>query len=183
METTIAVSEPVPAANAGPYELKVDIVANPDFKQKFRRRPAVIHGITLKDMKERQYQFIRENGIGGGNWGWNSIVSGPSGPIGRMSYNGRIWSMTDDDVEVVAEPSETRSYTFTAPKGHDKKVKSVEVRYRKVVLDGGFTAGLNRARILSSEVLFGISTGQEKRIEHTITEGSLAGWSWKAVLA
>lgn len=183
METTLAVSKPVPDGNAGPYELKVDIVANPDFRQRFRRRHAVIHGITLKDLKERQYQFIRENGIGGGNWGRNAIVSGPSGPIGRMSYNGRVWSIADDDVEIVAEPVAMRSYTFVAPKGHDKKVKSVEIRYREVILDGGFAAGLNRARILSADIWFLINTDQEKRAEHTFAEGALAGWSWKAVLA
>lgn len=97
METTLEFQKGIKESDTGFY-IEVKVVANGDHGESFRPRKAKIHGLNLKDLKERQYQFVNENGIGGGNWTKTFVFNSRGEKIGRMSYNGRIWDANENEI-------------------------------------------------------------------------------------
>ncbi len=88
------------------FRVEVRIEPNPDYYQSFKTKKCVIEADSLKELQTLQRQFVDESHrgissdmpIGGGNWGYNSMVKANGKIIGRMSYNGRIWDKSDNEV-------------------------------------------------------------------------------------
>jgi hypothetical protein len=77
------------------YMMTLGSMANPDFGQ--TRRPAAgrtVHGDTLREMVDKARAYRDRNELGGGNWIDPVIIDAEEGePVGRISYNGRLWTM------------------------------------------------------------------------------------------
>lgn len=61
-----------------------------------------VRALSLTDASQQCRQYIDHNGLGGGNWTGGTIcIDGE--PVGRVSYNGRVWSLDDETTLTEAE--------------------------------------------------------------------------------
>lgn len=51
--------------------------------------------LSLTDASQQCRAYISRNELGGGNWTGGTIRI-DSEPVGRVSYNGRVWSLDDE---------------------------------------------------------------------------------------
>lgn len=56
---------------------------------------------SLKHASNRCLAYIAKNHLGGGNWD-GGLICRNGKPIGRVSYNGRVWAMCGHDITGVA---------------------------------------------------------------------------------
>lgn len=68
-------------------------VGNPDFQQYAAPAPAELASAdTVQELVQATASYIRRWGLGGGNlWGVVIYNATTGNPVGRISYNGRVW--------------------------------------------------------------------------------------------
>lgn len=80
------------------YKMILKSVGNPDFQQYAPvSNPETVTGKTLKELLAHCERYIKYWNLGGGNW-VDPIVYDGKKPIGRFSYNGRLWSIHKSSV-------------------------------------------------------------------------------------
>lgn len=75
------------------YTMKLRSVGNPDFGQYAPvSEPETVQGATLKEMRAHCERYIETWDLGGGNW-VEPVLMENGKPIGKFSYNRRLWSI------------------------------------------------------------------------------------------
>jgi len=80
--------------------VKLSSCGNPDFRQnpKDSLSPMMIVEVdSLQKASEVCSLYIGKWDLGGGNWNGGQVFAGDR-QIARISYNGRIWDMTDKEI-------------------------------------------------------------------------------------
>jgi len=54
-------------------------------------RPQVISVGSIEEAQEASRDYIKRNGLGGGNWTGGAVADETGRPVGKISYNGRYW--------------------------------------------------------------------------------------------
>lgn len=77
-----------------PYTVKLSACGNPDFRQG-RTLPGVrARTVRVADLAEASRlcrAYIDEHELGAGNWNGGEVRDHTGAPIGRVSYNGKVW--------------------------------------------------------------------------------------------
>ena len=73
---------------------------NPDFRQYAPLSdPKIVQASTLKEASEKCRTYIAYWNLGGGNWSGGQVYKGKK-QIANISFNGRIWDLDDDEIQV-----------------------------------------------------------------------------------
>lgn len=84
----------------GRYSVRLRSVGNPDFGQYAPlSEPQEVVADTLRELWKQCEAYIDKWSLGGGNW-TNPRVKENGKPIGYFSYNGRLWSLIKQGVEI-----------------------------------------------------------------------------------
>lgn len=87
------VKQQLDAAKGKRFVMVLTAEGNPDFKQYGPiAKSIIIGGQTSEELKSLTSEYIDNNELGGGNWGFPIIFEGENRtPVARMSYNRRLW--------------------------------------------------------------------------------------------
>ena len=86
-------------------------VGNPDFRQDPNKqlygceRNKWVQVNSFKEASEAVKCFIDRNSLGGGNWSGGDIIENGE-VIAYVSYNGRVWEVTEDNPKWSSEAKE-----------------------------------------------------------------------------
>jgi len=84
-------------------EVRLSHASNPDIDGGYWQegnssaRKHFVSVATLRDASNACRAYIEKNGLGGGNWTGGQVIQGNK-DIARISYNGRIWDMNDNEI-------------------------------------------------------------------------------------
>lgn len=81
--------------------VKLSSCGNPDHRQNPNDSlsPEICASVaTLEEASERCMAYIAEWNLGGGNWSGGQVYIRGNEQIARISYNGRIWDMDDNEI-------------------------------------------------------------------------------------
>lgn len=84
-------------------ELKAD--PNPDYSKDDHRATVRIKAFrhtvdSYKDASRAVRHFIQTNELGAGNWSGGRIFDDVGRVIGRVSFNGRIWDTSNNEIQI-----------------------------------------------------------------------------------
>lgn len=80
--------------------VKLSSCGNPDFGQYAPLSPTKIIKLhTLREAIEQCKAYIASWNLGGGNWNGGQVYS-DKGHIATISFNGRIWDLDDNEIQV-----------------------------------------------------------------------------------
>lgn len=80
--------------------VKLSSVGNPDFGQYAPLSlPKLVNISSLKEASEKCRTYIAYWNLGGGNWSGGQVYNGKK-QIANISFNGRIWDLEDNEIQV-----------------------------------------------------------------------------------
>ena len=69
------------------------------------KESVIIEKPTLAEVKTELYRLHTELDLGASNFNWPTIKKDGK-PFGKLSYNGRVWSLTDETIELFDNSNE-----------------------------------------------------------------------------
>tara|TARA_R110000803_G_scaffold60619_1_gene119976 strand:+ start:150 stop:419 length:270 start_codon:yes stop_codon:yes gene_type:complete len=82
------------------YDIRITTNGNPDYGQYLPpTTPVILVAETFSGLQQKIQAYQLEHDLGGGNW-TNPIACKDGQPLGYVSYNLRLWVVTDKGVEV-----------------------------------------------------------------------------------
>ena len=95
------------------YKMKLEHLPNPDISGYWETpsdtKPIVEEGNTLQEMQDKFRDWIIRNGLGSGNVPFIHLKDKDNNPIARFSYNGRLWMLGSEYVEITINQHEEES--------------------------------------------------------------------------
>lgn len=89
------VKQQLDAAKGKRFVMVLIAEGNPNYSQYAPiAKSTIIGGQTSDELKRLATEYIDNNELGGGNWGFPIIFEGENRtPVARMSYNRRLWEV------------------------------------------------------------------------------------------
>lgn len=82
--------------------VKLSSCGNPDFKQDPNVRQSPPRSLSVSNLREASNvcrTYIADWNLGGGNWSGGQVYNGKK-QIANISFNGRIWDLDDNEIQV-----------------------------------------------------------------------------------